>query len=76
MSTDWGQGRSGTREARGRSVGEAHLLRVAQLVQAGVAGQLHHGGWPTEQQQHIVPWSRQMLPDHVSGNKTLAVGPT
>lgn len=64
------------RGVRGGSVGEAHLWRVAQFVQGGVAGQLHHRGWPTEQQQHVLPRSGQMLPDHVRGDKALAVGPT
>lgn len=40
-----------------------------------MAGQLHHRGWPTEQQQHVVPWGGQMLLDHVSRHKALAVGP-
>lgn len=67
---------SKTRETRGCSVGEAHLLRGAQFVQVGVAGQLHHGGWPTQQQQqHILCWGRQVLLDHVGRHKTLAVGP-
>lgn len=66
---------NGTREARGRSVGEAHLLRVAQFVQVGVAGQLHHWGRPTEKQQHVVPRGRQVLLDHVRSHKALAVGP-
>ena len=61
---------------RGGSVGEAHLWRVAQFVQVGVAGQLHHRGWPTEQQQHVLPRSGQVLPDHVRGDEALAVGPT
>ena len=60
---------------RGCSVGKSHLLRVAQFVQVGVAGQLHHRGWPTEQQQHIVPWGGQVLLDHVGRHKALAVGP-
>ena len=40
-----------------------------------MAGQLHHGGWPTQQQQHVLCWGRQVLPDHVGRHKTLAVGP-
>lgn len=61
---------------RGGSVGEAHLWRVAQFVQAGVAGQLYHRGRPAEQQQHVFPGSGQVLPDHVRRDEALAVGPT
>ena len=62
--------------SQARSVGKPHLLRVAQVVQVGVAGQLHHWGRPTEQQQHIVPRGGQVLLDHVRCHKALAVGPT
>lgn len=40
-----------------------------------MAGQLHHWGRPTEKQQHVVPWGRQVLLDHVRSHKALAVGP-
>lgn len=72
-----GSGRWSARsKAKGCSVGKSHLLRVTQLVQVGVAGQLHHRRWPTEQQQHIIARRWQVLPDHLSSHKALAVVPT
>lgn len=40
----------GVREASRCLVGESHVLRIAQLVQVRVAGQLDHRWGPTEQQ--------------------------
>lgn len=62
-------------ETMGHSVGEAHLFRIAQFVQVGVAGQLHHWGWPAEQKQDVILWGRQVFLDHVSCHEALAVGP-
>lgn len=56
-------------------IGENHVLGVPQFLQAWVSSGVDQGWWATHQDECGLLRRREVLLDHVGGNKTRAVTP-